>query len=153
MVWRELSQDEQRMHRLYGFGGWLVPIFIVMLGLSAVFLVITVQHSAMEWAIAEYGEQLGRTFIDRFHIWSIAATAIWGFLLWMAMRPMRTFPCVALLLMWPLLLWSNALNIPLVGVTQTLLNFCLWAIVPIAISIYLIVGERVNVTYRQRTFK
>ena len=153
MAWRELSQDEQRAHRLYGFGGWLIPVFVVMLGLSILFLVLTVQPTVIEWAIAEYGEQLGREFIERFHIWSIAATAVWGLLLWMAMRPIRTFPYAALLLMWPLLLWSNALNIPLIGVAQTLLNFCFWAIVPIAISIYLIVGERVNVTYRQRTLQ
>ncbi len=53
--------------------------------------------------------------------------------------------------MWPLLIWSNSLNLPLIGLERTLEGFALWAIVPVAISVYLLRSERVHVTYRWRS--
>lgn len=150
MRWRDLSQSEQNSHSLNGFGGWLIPIFVIMLGLSVVFLLITTQEAATNWAIAEYGEAPGETFIQRFQLWAVFASVIWGLLLLMALRRSELFPNATLLCMWPLLLWSNALNIPLVGIRQTVIGFCLWAVVPVLISVYLVLSERVNVTYRRR---
>ena len=141
MQWKEISPDVAREHKLYGFGGWLLVIWIAYL-LGQISSLANVFN--MDMLLALYGSK----FIA-------IAVIILGFILalpFLILAPMKhpAMPRLTKLSVWTSFALSSIISVFVVSFSMFLMAAGMalgWAVL---LTLYLNRSRRVNLTYLHR---
>jgi hypothetical protein len=142
--WTPVTEDEARLHPLYGFGGWLYGVYAVeVLGLA-----LTLEGVIR--VVSDFGiEQLANPGFGV--IWLHLALNL-PFLL-MAPMKARAMPMVSIVCYWVGMLFSMGMFLTMPGPlmdVSILARVLFWVAWGVVFTLYLLRSRRVNVTYRHR---